>query len=302
MLPVRPPTPPSVRLDLTAFALLAVGLLVAVCLFSADPPDASGAWPDDLTATANLLGPGGAWVSRSLLESLGVSVYVMLAAWFVLVVLLFLRNTWLTWTRRLLGWVLLVPCAAVIADWIGPGVLGGPLTGSGGTLGAWLAHWLTEQLAPWPRGIAVGTAVAVGLALALDRLIFAIVRGTGWTGHAFGLGIRRLAHAVARRASRRQPDVSWIARNPRHVGLAPRRSPFYNRFFAFGSPPGSCRSRFAISIAVTAASKPLLPALPPARLTACSNVSQVNTPKITGRPVTTEACRTPFVAAAATWS
>src|SRR5947199_61621 len=116
MLPVRPPTPPSVRLDLTAFALLAVGLLVAVCLFSADP--------------------------------------------------------------------------------IGPGVLGGPLTGSGGTLGAWLAHWLAEQLAPWPRGIAVGTAIAIGLALALDRLILAIVRGIGWVGHVIGRGLRTLAYGL----------------------------------------------------------------------------------------------------------
>ena len=45
---------------------------------------------------------------------------------------------------------------------------------------------------------------------------------------------------------------------------------------------GRTRHRFAISIAVQAASNPLLPALVPARSTACSMVSVVSTPKTTG--------------------
>src|SRR5262249_55065004 len=141
--PVRPPTPPNIRIDLVAFTLLAAGLLVAVSLFSADAvADAT---------TANLLGPAGAWVARELTDALGAAVYVLLGAWFVLVVLLFLRNSWLIWSIRLVGWTLLVPCAAVGADWIGPETLGGPLAGSGGTLGAWLSHWFAEELGPWAR-------------------------------------------------------------------------------------------------------------------------------------------------------
>src|ERR1700722_296537 len=45
------------------------------------------------------------------------------------------------------------------------------------------------------------------------------------------------------------------------------------------------RKRLAISIATSAASAPLFPALPPARSMACSTVSVVNTPKATGTPV-----------------
>ena len=44
-------------------------------------------------------------------------------------------------------------------------------------------------------------------------------------------------------------------------------------------------SRLAISIALTAASKPLLPILVPARSIACSRVSAVMTPLETGVPV-----------------
>src|SRR5207247_1208105 len=52
-----------------------------------------------------------------------------------------------------------------------------------------------------------------------------------------------------------------------------------------GYPFGSWRSRSAVSIAVMAASKPLLPALVPARSMACSMVSVVRTPKTQGTPV-----------------
>jgi S-DNA-T family DNA segregation ATPase FtsK/SpoIIIE len=189
MVPVRPPVPPSARIDFAAFALLAVGLLVALCVFSLD------------AAKGNLLGPGGDYVGRELTDALGVAVYVLLGAWFVLVVLLFLRNSWWIWTARLLGWIVLVPCAAVLADRIGPATLGGPLTGSGGTLGAWLVHWLNEQFAPLPRGLMIGVAVAFGLALALDRILLGIARGIVRLAREFGRGVRRFAHIIPLRSN-----------------------------------------------------------------------------------------------------
>jgi hypothetical protein len=57
-----------------------------------------------------------------------------------------------------------------------------------------------------------------------------------------------------------------------------------------------------ISTAVTAASNPLFPAFAPARWIACSSVSHVNTPKITGTPLLSAADAIPLVAAPATWS
>jgi hypothetical protein len=55
--------------------------------------------------------------------------------------------------------------------------------------------------------------------------------------------------------------------------------------------------RPAISTAARAASAPLLPCAPPVRAAACSSVSQVSTPKITGMPVSIPARRMPSVAA-----
>src|SRR5579872_5002793 len=57
---------------------------------------------------------------------------------------------------------------------------------------------------------------------------------------------------------------------------------------------GSWRRRLTISIAARAASKPLLPALAPARLSACSSVSHA------GTPVASAACATPLAAPPAT--
>ena len=60
------------------------------------------------------------------------------------------------------------------------------------------------------------------------------------------------------------------------------------------------RNKFAISIAAIAASAPLLPAFVPARSTACSMFSVVNTPNNIGNPVDSEADAMPPAACPAT--
>src|SRR5262245_38464960 len=112
------------HLDLVAWGLLLAGLLVALCVFSHDPPPAGAVYPPP-PEPDNLLGPGGAWLAQELYEALGCAVYVLLASWFVLVLLIFLRKGIVSWSRRLAGWLLLIPCAAVLADVVGPDVLGG---------------------------------------------------------------------------------------------------------------------------------------------------------------------------------
>src|SRR4051812_26282578 len=63
---------------------------------------------------------------------------------------------------------------------------------------------------------------------------------------------------------------------------------------------GNSRSSDTISIAVSAASSPLCPSLPPSRSSACSRVSTVSTPKITGTPVSSAARVMPAAASLAT--
>jgi S-DNA-T family DNA segregation ATPase FtsK/SpoIIIE len=153
------------RLDLAACALLVAGLLVALCVLSHDPTAVALPVSGD---HENFLGPLGAALAEALWESLGIAVYLLLASWFVLVVLLFLRRNVLVWLLRFLGWLLLLPCAAVLAELSGAVLPNGPVTGPGGSLGAWLAVWLEESLGPVGRGAAVGGATLVGVLLAAN--------------------------------------------------------------------------------------------------------------------------------------
>jgi hypothetical protein len=116
--PVPVPAPPSRwRLDLSAAILFIAGLLAAVCVFSHDPadPPAANVYPAN-PRPANLLGEPGAGLSHGLLSALGYASPVLLAAWFVLVLMLFLRRNVLRWSIRLTGWILLVPLTAILAD------------------------------------------------------------------------------------------------------------------------------------------------------------------------------------------
>ena len=111
------------------------------------------------------------------------------------------------------------------------------------------------------------------------------------TRRAFGRGARRSdrrSRAPSRSASRRLIRMTpATSRRGRACGATPagRRAP--EAAGAARAPPedqGRARPRFAISSAVDAAAQPLLPALVPARSTACSMVSVVSTPKMTGTP------------------
>jgi S-DNA-T family DNA segregation ATPase FtsK/SpoIIIE len=98
----------------------------------------------------------------------------------VLVLLLLLRQSWLSWTLRLIGWIVLLPCAAVAAQWIAPDPVGGPITGSGGAVGVVAHAWLTETFTPFGKGLAFGTVALMGLMLALDFLILGVLN-VAWT-------------------------------------------------------------------------------------------------------------------------
>ena len=160
------------RMDFLAWGLLLTGLVVALCVFSHEPPT-GGVYPSP--PWTNLFGPPGAWLAQELYETLGVAVYALLASWFVLVLLLLRENRW-AWSFRLAGWLLLLPCATVIADVLGPDLLGGPLVGSGGSLGALLNAWLEEQFGPLGGFLLFAGCFGLGLVLALDFLLLAGLR------------------------------------------------------------------------------------------------------------------------------
>jgi S-DNA-T family DNA segregation ATPase FtsK/SpoIIIE len=176
------PEPPARRLDLFAWGWFLAGLLLAGSILSLDPLPgrASSSFPP-APAASNLFGPAGTWLAEGLFNALGCGVYLLLAAWFVLVLLLFLRRSFFTWSRRLTGWLLLLPTAATVAHLLTPSLPVGSWQAGGGALGAWLADWLEDCVQPAGRALVLGGSLIIGLVLTID---FIIVRCLTW-GWAF---------------------------------------------------------------------------------------------------------------------
>ncbi len=199
------------RLDLAACLLLGADLLVALAVLSFDPADLPGpVYPQNPTPR-NVLGSAGAWLGGALVEALGLAAHALLAAWFVLVVLLLLRRGWVSSTLRLAGWVLLVPCAAVLADrWAVPGPLA-PLAGPGGSIGAWLGAWLESSFRPAGQVLVAGSCVVLSLALAIDFALLALLRLAWRFGRFVLAALSRAQRRLARRERKPRTDLTPVA-------------------------------------------------------------------------------------------
>jgi S-DNA-T family DNA segregation ATPase FtsK/SpoIIIE len=192
------------RLDVTAACLFCSGVALALAVYSHDPADLPGVvYPTNSTAR-NLLGLPGAHLARGLLQALGLAVHVFLASWFVLA-LMFLVRRWRSWSLRLFGWLLLVPCAAVVADRLGEAWRTGAQPGQGGFVGAWLAAWLAERFQPTGVLALLGGCLLLGSVLALDQLFLLLYRAASFVLRR-ALSVRGPARPLPVRAL--VPDLS----------------------------------------------------------------------------------------------
>jgi S-DNA-T family DNA segregation ATPase FtsK/SpoIIIE len=220
-MPATKTPPPDRRPHIVAFTLLAVGLIVSACVISHNPAKAPEAtYPPEFTSD-NLFGAPGAMLAENLVESLGFSVHVLLAGWFVLAVLLLLRCSLGTCLMRFSGWLLLVPCAAVLADRLS-GSMPAPLAGGGGIIGASIWHALSVNFPPSGRVILLSVVSAFGAYLAADTVMIWIVR-RAWAGlRALARAARSLVRktVAAKPRQKRAPDVSVERSNQRAVPIS----------------------------------------------------------------------------------
>jgi S-DNA-T family DNA segregation ATPase FtsK/SpoIIIE len=152
-------------LDGFALGFLLVGGILASSLLS---HDRSG----DPTS-ANLLGEVGRGLAVALVEALGTAAYVLLLGFGLLAWQLVFWRRWSKWFGRALGWLVLVPAAAVAIDrLVLAGVGDGALAlDSGGTIGAWLSVQVEDLWEPTGQTLLLVGVAALGLLLAVDFVV-----------------------------------------------------------------------------------------------------------------------------------
>ncbi|MBI3822655.1 MAG: DNA translocase FtsK 4TM domain-containing protein [Planctomycetes bacterium] len=176
------------RVDGLAWLLLACGLVVALCVLSHDPAASSSSAP-------NLLGVPGDCLARELFAAVGYAVHVVLAAWFVLVLMLLVRKNWVRWSGRLAGWLLLIPCTAIAADYVGHVWM---TAVNGGILGSSLRDLLQEHLPGLVGVLVFSTVTFLAVLLAADFLLHGILDAIYWTCFALSFQLAIVGRTVKR--------------------------------------------------------------------------------------------------------
>jgi len=162
----EPVAAPRFRLDAVALTLFAAGVLLTAAVASYHP----------LSGTQNILGEAGDEAASMLVDALGWSAGVFLAAWFVLAGLLVVNRSPIRFTVRLLGWATLTTCGAIAADWFDVGLSQASAAGRGGSVGAYLRFGLEDAVDPLTAEVAFAGAVFLGLLLSADFVVLGVLR------------------------------------------------------------------------------------------------------------------------------
>ena len=205
---------PKPTLDFPAWILLITGLLVAACVLAYDPSQVTvrTGFPPPQSAN-HLLGEPGLQLGSGLYEALGLAVYVFLAVWFSLIVLMFLKRDIRKWSLRLAGWVLLVPTVAALMDRLAPPIRGCPRCGAGGSIGAWLSLWLSGHFSESLAALFLYGSLVLGVVLALDFFLLGLWRVMSRSGKSLLSGVGKFLSTLAklkRKPSKKEPKPEPI--------------------------------------------------------------------------------------------
>jgi S-DNA-T family DNA segregation ATPase FtsK/SpoIIIE len=164
------------RLYLAVCFLWAGGAFLTLSVGASFSSDAAAA------TQSNRFGSLGGAIAYELRQSLGVAVYVFLAGWFAVLLHLVFRRSWLLWSLRALGWLLLVVCTAALAEhWPALTPAGAfPPLGPGGSIGAWLNDWLESALPPIASYLLLGSGLVLGVVLTMDAELRLLGRLLWW--------------------------------------------------------------------------------------------------------------------------
>jgi S-DNA-T family DNA segregation ATPase FtsK/SpoIIIE len=197
----------SLKLDLCALALVAIGVFLCVSLwtYSASDPPSTLVWPASETVE-NACGQAGAYVSHYLFESLGIGAYYLAGSLVVLTFLLLVRREIDQPMLRTVGWAVSVLGLTTLAALAVPNWSPGPVVGAGGYIGAMGRSFLENHFALAGAYIFALSVLLAGLLLSTDYFMFrAAAVTTSVTGRTL-LQVGHLGH-VGKRKARVKSDL-----------------------------------------------------------------------------------------------
>jgi len=167
--PVVSTKPRGWYLDAFAAGMLLFGFCLGISILGQDPPfpaqyEFSG------SSSKNPLGEFGTWISKNVHHVFGLGAFLLIGAWFTLVFGLILRKHFFSWLVRLIGWILLIPSACLLASEYRDHFPLISANGPGGSLGIFTSYHLEQLLTePW-HIISSFVLCAIGSVLALPTL------------------------------------------------------------------------------------------------------------------------------------
>lgn len=166
----------SLKLDLTALALLALTVFFALALYSYDPadPPSTLVFPSRERAH-NVCGPFGAMTATWLLSAVGVGAYYLVASLAVFDGLLLSQRVLTAPLLRAAGWVVSLFGLVTLVAMLWPEASPGPVIGSGGYLGAAGRGLLEAHFASVGAYILLLSLIVGGTLLATDYAIVHLV-------------------------------------------------------------------------------------------------------------------------------
>jgi DNA segregation ATPase FtsK/SpoIIIE, S-DNA-T family len=197
----------SLKLDLCALALVALGVFLCVSLWTYSPsdPPSTLVWPASETAE-NACGRAGAYVSHYLFESLGIGAYYLAGSLAVLTFLLLVRREIDQPMLRTVGWAVSVLGLTTLAALAVPNWSPGPVVGAGGYVGAMGRSFLENHFALAGAYIFALSVLLAGLLLSTDYFMFrAAAVTTSVTGRTL-LQVGHFGH-VGKRKARVKSDL-----------------------------------------------------------------------------------------------
>lgn len=206
--------------DCFAISMLAATLVVLVSVITHDAADPVSApfWPLDQfyqpdtlvypanAAVGNACGRLGALIADGLLQNLGLSVALVIAAAGGVTTAMFHRGGMNAPVLRSLGGCIALPAAASGLAMLPTQIDGMPVYGNGGRLGAMASMWLLDHFAPTGAWILTLTAGTVGLLLISDYALLVVGKKVLASGKVVSVaGARRMGGAMPLGRRRRQP-------------------------------------------------------------------------------------------------